>query len=63
MDSTRNMRIVARTMLFVVLVLLLILLLPVWPYSSGWGSYPSLAVAALLVALIILLYRITPRYL
>jgi len=30
-----------RTILLIVLVLLLIGALPAWPYSTGWGYYPS----------------------
>ncbi len=30
-----------RTILLVILVLLLVGALPTWPYSSGWGYYPS----------------------
>jgi hypothetical protein len=29
------------TILLVMLILLLISALPTWPYSSGWGYYPS----------------------
>ena len=29
------------TILLIILVLLLIGALPSWPYSSGWGYYPS----------------------
>jgi hypothetical protein len=30
-----------RTILIIILILLLIGALPTWPYSSGWGYYPS----------------------
>jgi len=43
-----------RTVLIVVLVLLLLGLLPVWPYASGWGYYPSGGVGLLLLILLIL---------
>ncbi len=43
----------------VVLVILLILILlgslPTWPYSSGWGYYPSSGLGLVLIVLIILL--------
>jgi uncharacterized protein DUF3309 len=29
------------TVLLIIIVLLLIGALPTWPYSSGWGYYPS----------------------
>lgn len=43
------------TILVIVLVLLLIGALPMWPYSSGWGYYPSGGVGLLVLILIILL--------
>jgi hypothetical protein len=45
-----------RTILLVILVLLLIGALPTWPYSSGWGYYPSGGLI-LLIILILLLVR------
>jgi Protein of unknown function (DUF3309) len=43
------------TILIVVLVLLLIGALPSWPYSSGWGYYPSGGLGLVLVVIVILL--------
>jgi Protein of unknown function (DUF3309) len=43
------------TILIVILVLILIGALPTWPYSSGWGYYPSGGAGLLLLILIILL--------
>jgi uncharacterized protein DUF3309 len=43
------------TILLVILILLLLGALPVWPYSSGWGFYPSGGVGLLVLVLIILL--------
>lgn len=43
------------TILIVVLVLLLIGALPTWPYSSGWGYYPSGGLGLVLLILVILL--------
>jgi hypothetical protein len=42
------------TVLVVLLVLLLLGALPTWPYSAGWGYYPSGGVGLLLVILLIL---------
>jgi hypothetical protein len=42
------------TVLLVILVLLLIGALPTWPYSSGWGYYPSSGLGLVLVILIVL---------
>ena len=42
-------------LLIVVLLILLIGLLPAWPYSAGWGYYPSGSLGLILLILIILL--------
>jgi hypothetical protein len=42
------------TILLVILILLLLGVLPVWPYSSGWGFYPSGGLGLILIILIIL---------
>jgi hypothetical protein len=43
----------------VVLVLILLAVLPTWPYSGGWGYYPSGGVG--LVLLIVLVLVLTGR--
>jgi len=43
------------TILLVILILLLIGALPVYPYSAGWGYYPSGGAGLLVVVLLILL--------
>jgi hypothetical protein len=43
------------TILLVILVLILIGALPAWPYSSGWGYYPSGGIGLVVVVLIVLL--------
>ncbi|HEX5243751.1 MAG TPA: DUF3309 family protein [Tepidisphaeraceae bacterium] len=45
----------ARIVLIVILVILLLGLLPTWPYSAGWGYYPSGGLGLLLLIIIILL--------
>jgi hypothetical protein len=45
----------ARIVLIVVLILLLIGLLPMWPYSAGFGYYPSGGLGLVLLILLILL--------
>ena len=42
------------TILLVILILLLIGALPTWPYSSGWGYYPSGGLGLILLILFIL---------
>jgi len=41
--------------LIVLLVLILVGTLPTWPYSSGWGLYPSGGAGLVLLILVILL--------
>ena len=43
------------TILLIVLILILIGSLPTWPYSGGWGYYPSGGFGLLVVIVIILL--------
>ena len=42
------------TILIILLILLLLGALPTWPYSSGWGYYPSGGLGLLLLIVIIL---------
>ena len=39
-------------LLAILLILLLVGALPTWPYSSGWGDYPSGVVGVLLIVLL-----------
>jgi uncharacterized protein DUF3309 len=41
--------------ILLILILLLVFGLPTWPYSRGWGYYPSGGIGLLVVILIILL--------
>jgi len=43
------------TILLIILILLLVGALPTWPYSSGWGYYPSGGLGLVLVIFIVLL--------
>lgn len=43
------------TILLIILVLALIGAIPSWPYSSGWGYYPSGGIGLILLIVIILL--------
>jgi hypothetical protein len=43
------------TILIIILILLLIGALPTWPYSSGWGYYPSGGVGLIVIIILILL--------
>jgi hypothetical protein len=42
------------SLLLLVLVILLIAALPTWPYSAGWGYYPSGGLGTVLVIILIL---------
>ena len=43
------------TILLIILIIVLVGALPTWPYSSGWGYYPSGGIGLVLVILLILL--------
>ena len=43
------------TILLVILVLMLIGAFPAWPYSRGWGYYPSGGLGIIVLILVILL--------
>lgn len=47
------------TVLIVLLVLLLLGALPMWPYSSSWGYFPSSGLG--LILLIVLIVALTSR--
>ena len=42
------------TILLIILILLLIGAFPTWPYSSGWGYYPSGGIGLVLSIVLIL---------
>jgi hypothetical protein len=44
-----------RLVLLIVIILLVLGALPTWPYSAGWGYYPSGGLGLLLVILIVLI--------
>jgi uncharacterized membrane protein len=50
---------IMRLILIIILILLVIGALPTWPYSTGWGYYPSggLGLLLLIILLIVLLRR------
>jgi Protein of unknown function (DUF3309) len=49
-----------RTILIIIVVLMLLGSLPTWPYSSGWGYYPSggLGLVLLIVVILVLADRL-----
>jgi hypothetical protein len=42
------------TVLVIILILLLLGALPTWPYSAGWGYFPSGGLGLILLIVIIL---------
>jgi hypothetical protein len=42
------------TLLLIILVLLVIGALPTWPYSTGWGYYPTSGLGLILVIVLVL---------
>jgi Protein of unknown function (DUF3309) len=43
------------TILIIILLLMLIGALPTWPYSTGWGYYPSGGLGLVLIIVVVLL--------
>lgn len=43
------------TVLLVILIVLLVGALPTWPYSGGWGYYPSGGLGLVVLIFIVLL--------
>lgn len=43
-----------RVILLIVVILLLLGALPTWPYSAGWGYYPSGGLGLILLILLVL---------
>jgi hypothetical protein len=49
-----------RPLMFIILIILLLAVLPAWPYSAGWGYYPSggFGLVLLVVLILVLLGRV-----
>jgi hypothetical protein len=45
----------ASTIVLIILIVLLIGALPTWPYSNGWGYYPSGGVGLVVLIIVVLL--------
>jgi len=43
------------TLLLIILIILLLGALPTWPYSAGWGYYPSGGLGLIVLIVIVLL--------
>ena len=41
--------------LLLLLIVLIVAVLPAWPYSAGWGYYPSGGLGTLLIVVLILM--------
>jgi hypothetical protein len=44
---------IMRLILLIILILLVIAALPTWPYSTGWGYYPSGGLGLILVIILL----------
>jgi hypothetical protein len=44
------------TVVLIILVLLLLGALPTWPYSTGWGYYPSGGIGLVVIILLMLVF-------
>jgi len=51
------------TILIIILILLLLGALPTWPYSSGWGYYPSGGLGLVLLVVVVLYFATNPSVL
>jgi len=45
-----------RLVLIILLVLLLVGSFPVWPYSTGWGYYPTGGLSLLIIIVVVILF-------
>jgi hypothetical protein len=43
-----------RALLLIIVILLIVGAFPAWPYSAGWGYYPSGGLGLVLIVLIVL---------
>ena len=50
----------SRPLLFIILIILILAVLPAWPYSTAWGYYPSggLGLVLIVVLILVLLGRV-----
>lgn len=53
--ALRRLRSWTMTILLIILVLLLIGVIPAWPYSRNWGPYPSGGLGLVLLIVVILM--------
>ena len=44
-----------RFILLIIVIILLLAALPTWPYSAGWGYYPSGGLGTVLIIVLILI--------
>jgi hypothetical protein len=60
LGGTRTELTMLGTILIIILILLLIGALPSWPYSTGWGYYPSggLGLVLIIVLILVLMGRV-----
>lgn len=47
-------------LLLLLVLILAVLSLPAWPYSTGWGYYPSGGLGVVLIIMLILLFARRP---
>ncbi len=43
------------SLLLILLIVLLLIAVPVWPYSRGWGYFPSGILGIIVIVLIVLM--------
>ena len=57
-DNKKDADMSMRTILLIIVVLLLIGALPTWPYSAGWGYYPSGGLGLVLIVLLVVVLHV-----
>ncbi|HLW92743.1 MAG TPA: DUF3309 family protein [Roseiarcus sp.] len=45
-----------RLLILILLIILIVGALPTWPYSTGWGYYPSGGLGLVLIVLLVLVF-------
>ena len=52
--STGQNKKIMGTIVLIIIILLLVGALPTWPYSSGWGYYPTGGLGLIFIILLVL---------
>ena len=56
-----NTTFAGKAVVFLLLLTVVAMFLPIWPYSQTWGYIPAMLAAVALIGLMLLLFRGTPH--